>query len=64
VQQAVIAARGAGIEVLFFDQDAVNPAQGQITHQTGACDATTDNKYLGIQSGPQLIVGLDRILSD
>ena len=53
VQQAVIAARGAGIEILFFDQDAVNPAQGQITHQAGARDATADNKHLCIQDGPQ-----------
>ena len=55
VQQAVIAARGAGIEVLFFSQDAFNPAQGQITGQAGTGDTTADNKYLSIQSGPQLI---------
>ncbi len=63
VQQAVVAARGAGIDVLFFNQHAVNPAQGQIPGQAGSGNAAADNEYLGIQRSPLSMVRVDHIFS-
>ena len=61
MQQAVIAARGAGIEVLLFSQYAFNTPQGQIAGQAGTGDTSADNEYLSFQSRPlNAWLGVDR----
>ena len=51
VEQAVIAPRGAGVDVVLLDQDAVDAAQREVARQRRARDAAADDQDLGSDDG-------------
>ena len=51
VEQAMIAPRGAGIDVVLLDQYAVDAAQGKVTGQRRAGDTAADDQNLSLDAG-------------
>ena len=48
VEQSVIAPRGAGVDIVLLDQDAVDAAQREVAGQRRARDAAADDQDLGL----------------
>jgi hypothetical protein len=52
MQQTVITPGSTGIDVFFFNQKALNAAQGQVPRQSGARGPSPDYEDLGFQRQP------------
>jgi hypothetical protein len=52
MQQAMVAARSPGAQILFVDEQTVDATQGQIPQDACAGDAAADYQDLGFESPP------------
>ena len=51
MQKAVIGPGCAGVDIILLSQDAVYPAQSEVTGQAGAGGTAADDQYLGLECG-------------